>query len=511
MTVNGDNVVEGDENFLVNLSNLLVNNRSVSLVRNQATGTIVNDDSAKLSINDVQQVETNGTTTFVFTLSSTAPIDSAVSVITNTANGTALSTNSGIGGSDYQAIIGQAASLAAGSQTQTITITVKGDYTVEGNENFFVNLSNLLTNGRAVIVDDSQGIGTILNDDTATLSINDVQQTETNGATTFVFTLRSTAPIDSAISLLVNTSNGTAKAAGVGVTRADYQPLVNQGIGLAAGSLSQAISVQVIGDSLAEFDDTFFLALSGLVTNSRAVTVVRSQGTGTIVNDDWGANLLEDGTLLVIGTAYDDNIDIHIKDPNNGADQSKVKIKTKRVSGDIDTDWVASPTGVISRVVAYGLDGKDSIKVDDQQPGVSAWLFGGSGHDKLDAGKGSAVLVGGDGNDELKGADGHNILIGGKGNDKLDAGKGNAILIGGYTNYDDPSASNFTALDAVMAALTSGGATLPTLLNAATVHDDGAADVLSGGDGIDWFYANLVQDEIKKKKASDKAVNTTGW
>jgi hypothetical protein len=408
-------------------------------------------------------------------------------------------------------LFGQPVTLAAGAQTQSFSITVKGDNVVEGDETFFVNLSNLIANGRAVNLVRSQGVGTIVNEDTATLSISDVRQVETNGATTFVFTLSSTAPIDKAISLAANTSGGTAKPAQVGVVDADYQPLVNQGINLAAGALSQAISVQVIGDSLAEFDDTFFLGLSNLVTYNRAVSLLRSQGLGTIVNDDSGANLLDDGTLLVIGTAFDDNIDINVKDPKNSADRSNVKIKTKGISGEINTGWVASPTGVIARVVAYGLDGKDSIKVDDQKPGVSALLFGGKGDDKLDAGKGLAVLVGGDGNDELKGADGLNLLIGGKGSDKLVAGKGNAVLIGGYTNYDEPTAGNFAALDAVMAGLTSGGASLPSLLNSATVHDDGFVDELNGGDGIDWFYANLVQDEIKKKKSSDRVVNTLGW
>jgi Ca2+-binding RTX toxin-like protein len=228
----------------------------------------------------------------------------------------------------------------------------------------------------------------------------------------------------------------------------------------------------VIGDTLAEFDDTFFVDLSGLVTNNRAVSLLQRQGVGTIVNDDWGVNLLEDDTLLVIGTQFDDHIDIHIKDPKNAADSSNVKIKTKGIAGDINTGWVASPTGVISRVFAYGLDGKDSIKVDDQKPGVSAWLYGGNGDDKLDAGKGPAVLVGGDGNDDLKGAEGLNILIGGRGQDKLDAGKGNAILIGGSTNFDEPTRANFAALEAVMAALAAGGAALPNLLNPATVDDN---------------------------------------
>jgi hypothetical protein len=36
----------------------------------------------------------------------------------------------------------------------------------------------------------------------------------------------------------------------------------------------------------------------------------------------------------------------------------------------------------------------------------------------------------------------------------------------------------------------SGGLNGNNFLNASTVHDDGAGNVLDGGDGLDWFFAN---------------------
>src|SRR5262249_44273027 len=52
----------------------------------------------------------------------------------------------------------------AGITTQTISVTVNGDAKVEGDETFSVNLSGA-TNGAAIA--DAQGIGSIVNDDTA--------------------------------------------------------------------------------------------------------------------------------------------------------------------------------------------------------------------------------------------------------------------------------------------------------------------------------------------------------
>jgi hypothetical protein len=130
--------------------------------------------------------------------------------------------------------------FAPNEPTKVITVNVAGDTTVELNETFLVTLAGA-TVGTTITT--ATAIGTIANDDTATLSINNVRQVETNGATTFVFTVSSTAPIDTAISLAANTGGGTAKPAQVGVVGADYQPLVNQRVNLAAGALAQTISV----------------------------------------------------------------------------------------------------------------------------------------------------------------------------------------------------------------------------------------------------------------------------
>jgi len=168
------------------------------------------------------------------------------------------------------------------------------------------------------------------------------------------------------------------------------------------------------------------------------------------------------------------------------------------------------PTG---RVLAYGYGGNDLISAVGL--GRTAYLFGGDGNDALLGGDGSNVLVGGNGDDVLTGFAGRDLLIGGAGTDILAGGTGDDILIAGTTAYDaDP-----TSLAAVMAEWTSGhdyltrvanlrgtgtGASFAGRLNgnvflhaatnaqgAATVFGDTSLDVLTGGGGRDWYFANV--------------------
>src|SRR5207245_11398397 len=67
------------------------------------------------------------------------------------------------------------------------------------------------------------------------------------------------------------------------------------------------------------------------------------------------------------------------------------------------------------------------------------------------------------------------------------------ILIGGTTDYDN----NAAALAAILAEWGSTDsyatriANLMGTLNPSTVHDNGMADNLYGGAGMDWFFAGM--------------------
>ncbi|QXW19640.1 autotransporter domain-containing protein [Comamonas aquatica] len=110
-----------------------------------------------LSISDVTQNEGNsGGAAFNFTVTLTSASASAVTVNYATSNGSATAP------SDYTATSG-ALTFAPGQITQTVTVQVNGDTTVEPDETFFVNLSSPFN----ATLGKSQGVATIVNDDNA--------------------------------------------------------------------------------------------------------------------------------------------------------------------------------------------------------------------------------------------------------------------------------------------------------------------------------------------------------
>ena len=110
----------------------------------------------KVTISDVSGKEGNsGTTAFTFIVSVSGSPLSTITVDYTTAAGTATS------GSDFNAASGTL-SFAPGVSTKTVTVPVIGDRIRELTDTFYVNLSNSSPNA---YLGDSQGLGTIVNDD----------------------------------------------------------------------------------------------------------------------------------------------------------------------------------------------------------------------------------------------------------------------------------------------------------------------------------------------------------
>ena len=153
MPVNGDTLDEANESYFVNLSNP----SNAAVTDGQGLGTITDDDAMPaLVIDDVTVTEGDtGTTTANFTVSLSSPSGQTVTVQFATANGTAIAPG------DYTARTRTRVTFTAGQLTRTITVAVNGDTIDEVNETYFVNLSNA-TNAT---IADSQGVGTIIDDD----------------------------------------------------------------------------------------------------------------------------------------------------------------------------------------------------------------------------------------------------------------------------------------------------------------------------------------------------------
>src|SRR5262249_13048792 len=156
------------------------------------------------------------------------------------------------------------------------------------------------------------------------------------------------------------------------------------------------------------------------------------------------------------------------------------------------------PTG---RLIAFGQGGNDEIQVANTID-MAAWLYGGDGNDRLKGAQGPTLLMGGAGDDVLQGGGGRTVMIGGAGADLVTGGNGDDLLIGGSTQFDANDPALFGIVSewagprdyATRVANLRGTGSGPRLngtyfLTTDTVVDDGVTDTLTGGAGLDWFWA----------------------
>ena len=257
-----DSIVEASETFTVNLSNAT----NTTIADAEGVGTIVDNDTAMLSIND-DTVTEGGLARFTISLRPAAPQD--VTVLVSTADGTATSTPP----RDYLARSGVLVTIPAGTRAQRFTVRTVDDSTVESTETFTVNLSNA-TNAT---IADAQGIGTITDNDSAplpTLSISpDASVTEGGNVN---FTVSLSAASAQTVTVIASTVNDTAVAPG------DYTARSNVTLTFPPGTTTQGFAVATINDSLIEPDETFKVNLSG-ATNA---TIANGIGEGHILDND---------------------------------------------------------------------------------------------------------------------------------------------------------------------------------------------------------------------------------
>jgi predicted extracellular nuclease len=239
--------------------------------RNSGSATNACSSLPGLSVSDVSLAEGNaGTTTFAFTVSLSTPAGAGgVLFDIATANGSATA------GIDYASQSLTSVTIPQGMTSYTFNVSINGDIIAEGNETFTVNVTNLA--GANLVK--GTGTGTIANDDAGVdLNINDISANEgDSGTTSFTFTVSLAGPAPAGgVDFDIATANGTASAG------SDYVSQVLTSQNIPAGMTSYTFSVTVNGDTSPEQNETLFVN----VTNVNNAIGVKTQGVGTIVNDD---------------------------------------------------------------------------------------------------------------------------------------------------------------------------------------------------------------------------------
>jgi Calx-beta domain len=261
----GDLDTEPAETFAVNLKG--ARHATIADARGVVT---IQDDDTRLSIGDAAVTEgDDGTTAMTFTVALHPATDQIVTVDYATADGTALA------GEDYGTAAGML-TFAPGQTSQTFTVLVNGDPAAEFDEYFVVNLSNP-TGGAAV--GPGSALGMIRNDDGVLVSVDGAWGWEGDtGSTLFAFTVWLSGPATETVTVDYSTLDYSATAGW------DYLPVAGT-LTFLPGETSKTVWVEVLGDVEFEWDETFFVALTGITGDA---AIYWDLAAGNIWDDDPG-------------------------------------------------------------------------------------------------------------------------------------------------------------------------------------------------------------------------------
>ena len=235
-------------------------------------------------------------------------------------------------------------SLAGGETTIRVNFTVTG--TPNGSETLEVDITDgssiFDAAGNAAVANQTSNNTATLNNNQISASINDPSVAEgDSGSTTlqFTVTLDNPAPVGGA-TIDYATSNGTATAG------SDYTAASGT-VSFSAGETSKTIDVTVAGDATVENDETLTITLSNPTGTS--VTILDTNGTGTILNDDDPTPVFESLASAVIeeDTAITTTVlDVNANDGAGGATDVNV---TYSLSGSDAGDFnINTNTGVLT-------------------------------------------------------------------------------------------------------------------------------------------------------------------
>lgn len=183
------------------------------------------------------------------------------------------------------------------------------------------------------------------------------------------------------------------------------------------------------------------------------------------------------------------------------------------VGGNLSDRFSLSTSGRVTGSLDGGLGASDELDFSAYTTSVKVNLALGKATnitggvmnlEHVTGGSGNDLLVGNASANRLQGGAGRDVIIGGFGADTLLGGLDDDLLIGSSTIYDqDASAlgailsewSSSRSYAARIEKLRSGvGSGRRVKLNAAAIRTDTAANVITGNEGLDWFFGSL--DEI---------------
>ncbi|MFN0196608.1 MAG: Calx-beta domain-containing protein, partial [Planctomycetaceae bacterium] len=278
----GDTLDEYDEMFHVSL----LTSDNATIIDGLAIGTILDDDAAPLiSVSDATSVmEGNtGTVNAVFTISLSKTSTKVITTNYAAAFGTSVE------GEDYQATSGTL-TFNPGETVKVVSVPVIGDLKDEIDESFALYVLDMVN----VDIADALGEVIILDDDgppTITITDDVVPPAPSQANVQAVVTVNLSDASGKTVTVDFTTDNGSATSG------SDYTAQLGT-LTFNPGEVSKTITINVVGNTLNEFDENFFVHLS----NASNAVVIDNEGRIDVQGD----------SLTVDGTAALDQFDFAV-------------------------------------------------------------------------------------------------------------------------------------------------------------------------------------------------------
>lgn len=272
-----DNTAEFDERIGVRLSDPV----NAVLANNATAHVLVHDDDTIPAIQVVggTVAETTGphaSLDFQILLSGPSPLPVRIAYATR--SGTASV------GADYLSRFGTLL-IPAGETQATLSVTILGDDLAEPDETVFL----VLRNPENATLETAEAVGTILDDDRRlTVSVSDAAAWEGSASSPgqLAFTVSLSHPTTNIVTVRYVAESDTATLG------TDFQP--TQGtlafVPIGVGSTQHVVRVSLVGDDLPEPNETLRLRIEA----PDHAELGRSEGIGSILNDDGSVLLIDD-------------------------------------------------------------------------------------------------------------------------------------------------------------------------------------------------------------------------
>ena len=373
VTIRNDDIDETNENFTVTLSN--ANNATMG--RDEATGTITDDDTRGVRVDPTAlNVPENGNNTYTVVLTSQPTENVTVTVG---------------GATGDVSVSGSPLVFTTSNWRNSKTVRVNAADDTDSDSDPPVTLTHTVTGGDYAGELADPVVVTIVENDISTLSIDNASASESVG--TMSFTVRLSVASTQPVTVNYATSNGTAIAPG------DYTANNGTLTFPASSTASQTISVTIENDDIDEDNETFTVRLSNASSNAMLAGGGSTlSATGTIQDNDtrgvrvsptaltvnegssntYTVQLLSEPTNTVaIGVSVTDNTDVSADEMNlTFTTNTWNTAQTVTVSADQDTDS-ANDVATVQHTVSDGDYGANNVTAasvrvtvdDDETPG----------------------------------------------------------------------------------------------------------------------------------------------